>query len=333
MLSDCHAPALVSPRGSIDWWCPPRGDGPSVFARLLGPDAGHWAVHAQDATVSVTRRYLPDSLVLETTITTPDGEVVVIDALGLDPDARGHDIGRTSPQLLVRSVEGRRGRVRMHTTFRPRIEYGLTTPVLEPTAHGVTSRGGALVLRLESPVPLDCDGGQATATWDVAAGARTPFALALTPAYGAGADGDTAPDPDDALAGTLAGWRSWVAVHEPFDGAYGDMLRRSALVLQGLTYQPSGAVLAAATTSLRAAIGGTDNWDYRNTWLRDLSLTAQALWIAACPDEAGRYLRFIIDSTGAPAEGGCRSCTASTVAGACRSQSCPTCTATRAAPP
>ena len=304
MLSDCHAPALVSPRGSIDWWCPPRADGPSVFGKLLGPEAGHWSLQAEDATASVTRRYLPDSLVLETTITTADGEVVVTDALSLDPDARGHDIGTTSPQLLVRSVGGRRGRVRMHTTFRPRIEYGLTTPVLERTAHGVTARGGALVLRLQSPVPLDCDGGQASATWDLTAGARATFALDLMPAYGAGADGGTALDPDEALAGTLAAWRSWVAVHEPFDGTYGDVLRRSALVLQGLTYQPSGAVLAATTTSLPAAIGGTDNWDYRYTWLRDLSLTAQALWIVACPDEAGRFLRFIVDSSGEPAEGG-----------------------------
>jgi GH15 family glucan-1,4-alpha-glucosidase len=300
MLSDCHAPALVSRDGSIDWWCPPRADRPSVFGRLLDPDAGHWRLHAAEP-VEITRRYLSDTLVLETTITGASGEVRVRNGLSFDPDARGHEIGYRSPQLLIRAVEGVRGRVRMRCEFAPRVEYGVTRPHLEHHDGKLVAEGGNVRLSLASPVDLSISGDAAVGDFDVFEDTSMTFALAYAPLHGQAPSAGL--DADEALSGTIEGWRSWVAAHEPFDGPYADAVKRSALVLQGLTYQQSGAILAAATTSLPAELGGSDNWDYRYSWLRDLSLTTQALWIAACPDEAGRFLRFVADAAGRPGDG------------------------------
>ena len=297
LLSDCHAPALVSLEGSVDWWCPPRADQPSVFGRLLDPNAGHWALGAHEA-AEVARRYVDDTFVLETTITSANGQARVRDCLSLEPGARGHDIGFRVPQLLVRSVEGVRGRVEMRCEFVPRVEYGLTVPHLEVAAGAVVAEGGAVRLRLTTPVELSVGDGTAIGNFSVEPGQRLTFALAYSPLHGKGASSDV--DADEALEETIEGWRSWAGAHTPFEGPHAAAVHRSALVLQALTYQPSGAVLAAATTSLPAELGGEDNWDYRYAWLRDLSLTTQALWIGACPDEVGRFLRFIADAAGQP---------------------------------
>lgn len=300
LLSDCHAPALVSRDGSVDWWCPPRADEPSVLGRLLDPDAGHWRLSAVGS-AAVSRRYLDDTLVLETTITTDAGEVRVLDCLALAPGARGHDIGYVVPQLLVRRIEGVRGAVELRCEIVPRMEYGLTTPYLEVRDGVVVAEGGPVRLRLSTPVELAVEEGAATGTFTVEEGQRRTFALAYSPLHGKDASSDL--DPDEALDETIAAWRSWVAAHTPYEGVHADAVHRSALVLQGLMYQPSGAVLAAATTSLPAEIGGSDNWDYRYSWLRDLSLTTQALWVGACPDEVGRFLQFIADAAGQPGNG------------------------------
>ncbi len=140
-LSDCHIAALVDRSGSIDWWCPERFDSPSVFARLLDDDAGHWSIHPEDE-VEATRTYVGSTLVLRTRFTTADSEVELIDALALEPGARGHDIGLRSPHSLLRRVHGRRGRVRMVMELAPRMEYGLTTPHLSEEPGGLGFRGG-----------------------------------------------------------------------------------------------------------------------------------------------------------------------------------------------
>ncbi|HVL97839.1 MAG TPA: glycoside hydrolase family 15 protein [Egibacteraceae bacterium] len=300
MLSDCHAPALVSRDGSVDWWCPPRADGPSVFGRLLDADAGHWTLSAVDP-AEISRRYLDDTLVLETTVITESGEVQILDCLALEPGARGHDIGFKVPQLLVRSVEGVRGSVTVRCEFAPRVEYGLTVPHLEESDGVIVAEGGPVRLRLSTPVPLRIDEGTATGELTVEEGKQHTFALAYASLHGK--DEAAGTEPGEALTETLAGWRSWVDAHDPYEGPHAEAVQRSALVLQALTYQPSGAVLAAPTTSLPAELGGSDNWDYRYAWLRDLSLTTQALWIGACPDEVGRFLQFIADAAGQPAEG------------------------------
>ncbi len=155
-LSDCQSAALVSRHGSVDWWCVPRFDSPSVFGRLLGPDAGHWSLHPA-APHQVHRAYLPDSLVLRTVFSTGDGEVAVTDALATEPGARGHQLGLRSPHVLIRTVEGLRGSVELVTDFAPRMEYGLTVPHLALRPDGVQARGGPVTLTLTTPVRLDYD--------------------------------------------------------------------------------------------------------------------------------------------------------------------------------
>ncbi len=140
-VSDCHSAALVDRAGSVDWWCVPRFDSPSVFGRLLGPEAGHWSL-CPSAAFESTRHYAPDTLVLETVLTTAGGEVTISDALGFEPGARGHEIGLRSPHVLLRRVEGLRGAVELVTEFAPRMEYGLTVPHVLAVRGGVRARGG-----------------------------------------------------------------------------------------------------------------------------------------------------------------------------------------------
>jgi GH15 family glucan-1,4-alpha-glucosidase len=307
-LSDCQSAALVSRHGSVDWWCVPRFDSPSVFGRLLGPDAGHWSLHPA-APHQVHRAYLPDSLVLRTVFSTGDGEVAVTDALATEPGARGHQLGLRSPHVLIRTVEGLRGSVELVTDFAPRMEYGLTVPHLALRPDGVQARGGPVTLTLTTPVRLDYDPdrepGRATARFRVRAGERIDFRLAHQPAAPSQAPAPQALLPT--VEDTTSAWRSLAALHHTYDGPYRDAVRHSALVLQGLTYQPSGTVLAAATTSVPEHPGATDDdggagdpltFDYRFAWLRDLSLTVRALWVAACPDEADRLFGWISDAAG-----------------------------------
>ena len=295
-LSDCHTAALVDSSGSIDWWCPSRFDAASVFGRLLGPDAGHWSLHPAGEFTS-TRQYVGVSLVLRTTFVTADGEVDVTDALALEPGARGHDIGRRAPHTLLRRVEGRRGAVAMTTELAPRMEYGLTSPHLTDGPDGVLrARGGPVTLSLSADLVLTRHRATASATFTVGAGETVEFRLRASPSFSGDdtASDSTTPSLDD----TVAGWESWSALHQGYEGRYRDEVRRSALVLQGLTYKPSGAVVAAATTSLPEEIGGELNFDYRFAWLRDLSLTIRSLWIAACPDEADQLFRWIAEAAG-----------------------------------
>jgi GH15 family glucan-1,4-alpha-glucosidase len=297
-LSDCQSAALVNRDGSIDWWCVPRFDSPSVFGRLLGPGAGHWSLRPT-ARYQVSRCYLEGSLVLRTVFTTSAGEVAVTDALALEPGARGHQIGLHSPHVLLRTVEGLRGSVDLVTEFAPRMEYGLTVPHLTRGPDGIQACGGPIGLTLTAPVPLDHAPGQATARFTVRAGERLGFRLAYHRAAGTADPGHIGrgtflPTVED----TTLGWRSLAALHDSYDGPYRDAVRHSALVLQGLTFQPSGTVLAAATTSLPEQPGGDLNFDYRFAWLRDFSLTIRALWVASCPDEAGRLFRWISDAAG-----------------------------------
>ena len=294
-LSDGHTAALVDRCGSIDWWCPVRFDSPSVFARLLDEDAGHWSLHPQ-ADHESTRRYVGPTLVLQTTFSTDSGEVDVTDALGLEPGARGHDIGLRSPHTLLRRVHGRQGSVAMEMELAPRMEYGLTTPHLSEEPTGMVARGGPLTLTLTGNVAWTGRQATARATFTVAAGETVELRLAATPSFPRTA----APGASEGatLEDTIDGWESWSALHQQYQGRHRDAVLRSSLVLQGLTYKPSGAVVAAATTSLPEEIGGELNFDYRFAWLRDLSLTIRSLWIAACPDEADKLFGWIAQAAG-----------------------------------
>ncbi|MFN2418848.1 MAG: glycoside hydrolase family 15 protein [Candidatus Limnocylindria bacterium] len=290
LLSDSQSAAMINRTGSIEWWSVPRFDSPSVFSRLLDPRAGHFSIQP-DVPFTATRRYLPNSLVLETTFATDAGRVLLIDALALQPGARSHDIGLESPHALVRLVDGVEGTVPMRLELVPRFEYGLTVPHFRRREGRVVAVAGADELHLWSDVRIEIEDGQAQAGFEVDAGTRHAFVLQHLPAYGPRPD--ELPAAAELLDETIAGWASWAADHDTYEGLDRELVRHSSLVLQGLTYQPSGGVIAAATTSLPEIIGGAANWDYRFVWLRDLSLTMRALWVAACPSEVGRHLELI----------------------------------------
>ncbi len=281
---------MIDRRGSIEWWSVPRFDSPSVFSRLLDPRAGHFSIQPE-VPFTATRRYLDNTLVLETTFETDAGSVRLTDALALQPGARSHDIGMETPHALVRVVEGVRGQVPMRLELVPRFEYGLTVPHLRRRERGVVALAGADELHLVADAPITIDPGQARAEFLVAPGNGRAFALQHRSASGPVLD--DLPPAETLLTETIAGWRSWASDHDTFRGPDLQLVRHSALVLQGLTYQPSGGVIAAATTSLPEILGGSANWDYRFVWLRDLSLTMRALWVAACPKEVGRHLELI----------------------------------------
>jgi len=291
-VSDCHSAALIDRAGTVAWWCVPRFDSPSVFGRLLDADAGYWSMRPTAAAES-TRSYVGDTLVLRTVFRTDDGEVAVTDALALQPGARGHDLGVVCPHVLIRQVEGLSGRVAMKTTVSPRMEYGRTTPHVRVVDGGVEFGGGPVRLTLRASSPIRVEGASAHGEFTVAAGDTAQFLLTYRPAFGS--DGDVA---TGSVEETLATWQSWVALHCGYGGRFAAQVRRSSLVLQGLTFQPSGAVVAAATTSLPETLGGSLNFDYRYAWLRDLSLTAQALWVAACPTEPGRMFDWFAQTAG-----------------------------------
>ncbi|MBA2530151.1 MAG: glycoside hydrolase family 15 protein [Euzebyales bacterium] len=294
-LSDCHSAALVDRHGSVDWWCVPRFDSPSVLGRLLDPDAGHWALNPVE-NFETERRYLGRTLVLRTVFRTGDGEVAVTDALGLQPGARGHDIGLETPHVLIRRVEGRQGVVEMVSDLAARMEYGRTEPHLRSGPAGIEARGGPVRLSITGQAPLRCVDGSVTARFSVTAGDSVELRLAYAPAAIQSHPGPPAGEPT--LDDTLEAWESWSRLHDGYDGRFPEQVRRSSLVLQGLTFQPSGAVIAAATTSLPERLGGDLNFDYRFAWLRDLSLTIRSLWIAACPDEPGRLFDWFTNSAG-----------------------------------
>ncbi|MBA3627361.1 MAG: glycoside hydrolase family 15 protein [Chloroflexi bacterium] len=299
LLSDCRTAALVSRLGSIDWHCPISFDAPSVFGRLLDPDGGHWRILPVGEVVA-SRRYVGESLVLRTEFDGPDGAVAITDFLSFAPGTRAHDIGKQVPHALVRIVEGIRGRLVVELELAPRFEYGLTVPWLEQSDGAVEMRAGPSALRLDTDVPLELRRDRVTGRFTVEAGQTRSFTLrAIDTLSEAVADGTPAAE---RLEATLEGWRSWNEPHVAYDGIATEMVRRSAIVLQGLTDERTGAVIAAPTTSLPAHLGRGDTWDYRYVWLRDLSFTMRALWVAACPTEADRFLGFLARSLGQPSE-------------------------------
>lgn len=291
-LSDCHGAALVSRFGSVDWLSFARFDAPAVCAGLLDAGGGHWSIRPL-AEARSHRRYLDGSLVLETTFETPTGTVVLVDALAMGPGERGHQLGAEAPHALLRSVRCAAGQAELEIEYAPRPEYGLVCPVLYPTEGGLFARGGAAVLHLGSPVPFDLTCSTARGRVRLESGERLDFALQHR------SSAEAAPRPwsqaeiAQRLDDTLAAWRSWSGLHQNYEGPWRELVHHSGRVLQGLTYAPTGAMVAAPTTSLPEAVGGGRNWDYRYTWVRDASFTLEALWVAACPDEAYRFFDFL----------------------------------------
>ena len=292
LLSDRHSSALVDRSGSVEWLSFPRFDSPSVFGRLLSPDAGHWSITPSGEWTSA-RRYLDRTLVLETTFTTATGVLVLTDLLALGPNNGGHRLGTNVPHLLVRHVACRSGSVEVNISYAPRPEYGLVTPLLAHVDGGVTARGGAEWLVLTAPLDLQLERGTAYGQLTLNAGQTIHLALhrstlEQTPAH-IWSESELAAT----VNASVADWQSWSDIHQTYDGPWRDLVWTSGRVLQGLSFQPSGAIVAAATTSLPEVVGGERNWDYRYSWVRDASFTMQALWVAACPDEASNFFEFM----------------------------------------
>ena len=291
LLSDCRSAALVHRDGSIDWLCFPRFDSPSVFGRLLDAQGGHWSITAPGA--ECTRRYLPDTLVLETTHRTATGTARVVDAFAVGRNERGHELGADAPSVVMRHVVGVDGEVTFDLEYAPRLEYGLVHPLLEIVADGVAARGGADILALSSPVPCTLDGATARGRFTVRAGDDVAFALHHRTTSEGNASFWSADEVRSRLDDTTEAWRTWSELHQSYEGPWRDLVHQSGRVLYALTYYPTGAICAAVTTSLPETVGGERNWDYRYAWVRDASFTMQALWVAACPDEADKFFDFV----------------------------------------
>jgi len=291
LLGDLQTAALVSTAGSIDWLCLPKFDSPACFAALLDtPDAGHWIVAPAAGGVCTRRRYVKDTLVLQTEWVSGDGTVRVIDFM----PPRGH-----APDV-VRIVEGVLGSVVMRSELRLRFDYGLVVPWVRHHDDRVEAIAGPDRVRLRTPAPTRGKEMSTVSDFTVRAGDRVPFVLTWNPSH------ESPPKPVDAehaLRDTLRFWTDWAHRGNPVHGPYRDAIKRSLLTLKALTYHPTGGIVAAATTSLPELIGGTRNWDYRYCWLRDSTYTLQALISAGYLAEAKAWREWLLRAVaGDPAE-------------------------------
>ncbi len=291
-LSDCHSAALVTATGSVSWLCWPRFDSPAVFAALLDEDAGSWSIRPSGQ-FTTQRRYVGRTLVLETTFRTASGTMVAVDALAVGADNQGHELGIGAPHLLIRTVTCVDGVIDLEIAYAPRPEYGIVRPLLAAVDGGVTARGGAEWLVLSTQVPMSFERSTAHADVRMTSGDVLRFGLHRSTLEETPARVWTQDELADRLGATVRSWESWSELHQTYQGPWAELVQHSSRVLAGLTFQPSGAIVAAATTSLPETIGGARNWDYRFSWVRDASFTMQALWVAACPDEAGGFFEFM----------------------------------------
>lgn len=297
LLSDRHSAALVSSDGSVDWLCFPRFDSRSVFAALLDERAGHWSIRPVGP-ARHARRYVESTMVLETRFVTDSGVVAVTDAMATGLCHDPHRLGAEAPHLLIRSVTCIRGEVDIAVEFRPRPEYGLVVPLLTQLDGGMSARGGPDLVTLSSPVGITLDNATAAGrgTARLRLGDTCRFALHWAPLTRPVARVWSQEELAHQLAYTIEAWQNWSAAHQNYHGPWRDLVQHSGRVLQALSYQPTGAIVAAPTTSLPEAVGGTRNWDYRYTWVRDAAFTMDALWVAACPDEANEFFAFMTNA-------------------------------------
>jgi GH15 family glucan-1,4-alpha-glucosidase len=280
LLGDCHTAALVSRDGSIDWWCVPRFDGPACFAALLGtPDHGRFLIGPVGPAQS-SRRYRPGTMVLETEHDTESGRVRVVDCL----------IMHRERPLLARIVQGVSGEVAMRMELVVRFDYGSIVPWVRRVDGAWRAIAGPDGLELHTPVDLAGKNFRTTAEFTVRPRDRVPFVMGWFPSH------DPRPVPRGAaqlVDRTTKFWRSW-SDRCDYKGEWRDEVRRSLLTLEALTYTPTGGMVAAATTSLPETLGGTRNWDYRFCWVRDATLTLEALIAGGYRDEAARWRDWLL---------------------------------------
>jgi alpha,alpha-trehalase len=293
LLSDRHSAALVSRDGSVDWLCCPRFDSPSVFGALLDRRAGHWSIRPTGV-YTVSRRYIEPTMVLETRFETPTGVLVLTDAMAVSSTDDPHRLGADAPDLLIRSLRCERGAVEVDLEFSPRPEYGLVVPLMSVVDGGIQIHGGTEMLALSAPVELTVEQDVVLARWTLQAEESVALAVHRSSLAGGRPRHWTQDEIAASLADTIESWRAWSGLHQNYEGPWSDLVHHSGRVLQALSYQPTGAIVAAATTSLPEEVGGERNWDYRFAWIRDASFTMEALWVAACPDEAHEFFEFML---------------------------------------
>ncbi|SFY48741.1 glycoside hydrolase family 15 protein [Streptomyces sp. F-1] len=286
LIGDMQTSAHVCDDGSIDWLCLPRFDSSAVFAGLLGTHKhGTWQIapaapgRSEPGAVA-ERRYRGDSLVLESIWRMPAGSVRVLDFM---PPRDG------APQV-IRIVEGLVGEVAMVSAMRPRPGYGSVSPWIHEAGGRMVAEAGADALWLDTCVPQVEKDGVVVSAFTIGAGQSVAFVLSWCPSHAPAPD---VPDPEAALADTLAFWQDWTQ-ECAYDGLYREAVVRSSITLKAMTYGPSGGIVAAPTTSLPEEIGGDRNWDYRFTWLRDASTTLAALLGTGYRQEAQAWRRWLL---------------------------------------
>jgi len=290
VIGDLETVALVGKNGSVDWMCYPHFDSPSVFAAILDDEkGGSFRIAPARDGVTHKQMYVPDTNVLLTRFLSPGGVAEITDFM---PVLRGE--GEHGHHRLVRRVEVVRGSMPFRARCRPAFDYGRAAHRVERGGDGLCFRTGALGLGLASSIPLEIDGPAAVADFELAQGEQATFVLAGLE------EGDGAPsipsprETEAAFRETVDYWHRWLAQGK-YTGRWREMVSRSALVLKLLTYAPTGAIVAAPTTSLPAPIGGSRNWDYRYTWIRDASFTLYGLMRIGYTQEAFAFMGWLRD--------------------------------------
>jgi GH15 family glucan-1,4-alpha-glucosidase len=290
LIGDCETAALVGRNGSIDWLCLPRFDSAACFAALLGtPDNGLWHIAPTTPITATRRRYIDDTLVLETEFETGSGTCAVIDFM---------PVRETTPNL-VRIVEGRGGEVPVRVELVLRFDYGSIVPWVQKNDHGIEAIAGANAVHLRTPVETHGENLTTVAQFTVAKGQRIPFVLTWHRSF----DPDPGViDPEAALSKTMSWWKEW-SQRCTYHGAWREQVLRSLITLKAMTHALSGGIVAAPTTSLPEHLGGVRNWDYRYCWLRDATLTLLALVNCGYLEEATAWREWLLRAVaGDPSE-------------------------------
>jgi GH15 family glucan-1,4-alpha-glucosidase len=302
-LSNCHTGALVASDGSIDWLCVPRFDSPSIFGSLLDRQGGSFRLGPFGINVPASRVYEPGTNTLLTTWNTPTGWIMVRDALTMGP-RRGEDeiTPHTRPpadedadHLLVRTVLCLEGRVEIELVCEPSFDYGRTPAewsLTDGDRHAAEATGADVTVRLQTDMPLGVEGDWVRARHELRGGDQVYCSLSWAEGL---ASPQTVDEASERLAATTRYWRGWLGRARLPDHRWRDPIQRSALAIKGLTYMPTGATVAALTTSLPETPGGERNWDYRFTWMRDSTFTLQALHWLNLDWEADEFMQFVAD--------------------------------------
>ncbi len=289
VIGDLQTVALCGVNGSIDWFCFPHFDSPSIFGALLDDQkGGRFQIAPIDPSCTYKQLYLPDTNVLVTRFLSADGVGEIYDFMPVERTAEV----REAAHRLVRVVQVVRGSMGFRVDCSPRFDYARARHRTEPLPDGVRFCSPALTLHLRSSVPLQIAGDDAVAEMVLHQGERHYFVLEPASADGALPEADTRADIRAAFTATVDFWRDWLS-QSAYRGRWREMVNRSALVLKLLTFAPTGAIVAAPTTSLPEAIAGPRNWDYRYTWIRDASFTLYALLRIGFESEAKQFMTWL----------------------------------------